>query len=90
MDVWRRIATYTDGTEVQEGDRIRYRQAPGGLLPASPDWCEGVAGKMREFVESPDRAREATSNGIDVEELMLICDDGSRRSIVGHIVERVQ
>lgn len=35
-------ATYTDGTPVQEGDRVRYRQTPGGLLSRG-GWTEGVA-----------------------------------------------
>ena len=35
-------ATYTDGTPVQQGDSIRYHQAPGGLLPHG-DWDYGTA-----------------------------------------------
>lgn len=36
-------ALYTDGTPVMEGDRIRSRQQPGGILPPAPE-TEGVAG----------------------------------------------
>lgn len=42
---WRKArenVTYTDGTRVQEGDSIRYHQAPGGLM-ARGDWRYGVA-----------------------------------------------
>lgn len=42
---WRKArenVTYTDGTRVQEGDNIRYHQAPGGLMPHG-DWRYGVA-----------------------------------------------
>jgi hypothetical protein len=38
-------ATYTDGSPVIKGDRIRYRQQPGGILPASMEWKKGVASK---------------------------------------------
>ena len=88
MTIHRRIATYTDGTEVSEGDRIRYRQAPGGLMAPSAEWVEGVAVKMQEFVDDPDRRQRALENGIDVDELVLDAGDGGRYSIVSHIVER--
>lgn len=38
----RENVTYTDGTQVREGDHIRYHQAPGGLLPHG-NWRYGVA-----------------------------------------------
>lgn len=88
MTIHPRIATYTDGDEVIEGDRIRYRQAPGGLMAPSSDWLEGVAVKMQEFADDPERRRRALDNGIDVDELVLDAGDGGRYSIVGHIVER--
>lgn len=46
------IARYTDGTPVEEGDRIRYRQAPGGILPASGGWTYGVA---RKYPHAPEQ-----------------------------------
>lgn len=41
---WRdsRIVTYTDGSLVKQGDRIRYHQAPGGIL-AHGKWQYGTA-----------------------------------------------
>lgn len=45
VQAWRKArenVTYTDGTRVQEGDAIRYHQAPGGLMPHE-DWRYGVA-----------------------------------------------
>jgi len=52
-----RIATYTDGTPVLIGDTIRYRQQPGGLLPASPEWTYGIAAYFPPNHEGPGRAR---------------------------------
>jgi hypothetical protein len=34
---------YADGEVVREGDKIRYRQAPGGMLPRSEAWTYGTA-----------------------------------------------
>lgn len=38
-----RIPVYADGTVVRVGDKIRYRQAPGGVLPRSEAWTYGTA-----------------------------------------------
>ena len=73
-------AYYTDGTPVQEGDRVRYHQAFGGLM-APPRhfingewtlWHEGIASKYPPHQERRDEmlafiAREGY--GIDPDEL---------------------
>ncbi len=53
-----RNPVYTDGTVVVEGDSIRYRQRPGGVLPASENWTYGVAAK-RELAEGEREMMEA-------------------------------
>jgi hypothetical protein len=72
-DKVQRRARYTDGAYVQEGDLIRYRQAPGGVLPASPRWDYGVA---------------ARASWEDSGELYLRNDEGRLFHIFGHVVER--
>lgn len=43
-EAWQsRIPVYADGTPVAAGDKIRYRQAPGGLLARSEAWKYGTA-----------------------------------------------
>lgn len=70
-------ARYTDGTPVSEGDRIRYRQAPGGLVPRSSAWRYGYAEKLaRPYSDSPN-------------ELYLHCIDYRWYYLVGHEIERV-
>lgn len=97
------IATYTDGTPVKIGDPIRYRQQPGGLLPAG-DWKYGVAGlfpqyqERREQLEAFNRAEGYTA--LDPDELHLVREEpiggyntGTRKAyyhIVGHIIERAE
>lgn len=41
---WResRVVTYTDGSLVKQGDKIRFHQAPGGIM-AHGDWQYGTA-----------------------------------------------
>lgn len=87
-----RIAKYTDGTSVQEGDRIRFKQASGGILPPSEEWRYGVARPDRRNPEVQElHAAYAARMGIDFnrDELYLF-DDGRYFNIVGHIVERAQ
>ncbi len=68
-----RIARYTDGTLVREGDRIRYHQAPGGMLPHG-DWRYGIA------------ARQRAADPTDPE--LYLLEDGRLYNLVGHVVER--
>lgn len=68
----RENVTYTDGSRVQEGDHIRYHQAPGGLM-AHGDWRYGVAAYMP---------------GARYQELLLLGEDGRRYGIYGHVIER--
>ena len=82
-----RIATYTDGSPVVEGDAIRYQQQPGGILPASGQWAYGIATPYPHSAES--RARMlAYGSTLDPDELTLRTESGRYLGIVGHIVER--
>ncbi len=96
------IALYTDGTPVQPGDKIRYRQQPGGLLPAG-DWKEGIAALFPHTPEAVERIRKYNeSHGgetlLDPDELHLQREEpvggystATRTAyyhIAGHIVER--
>ena len=95
------VSTYTDGTPVKIGDRIRYRQQPGGLLPAG-DWKEGVAAIPPWYLEPEKRARMIAFNeregylALDPDEIHMEALDnpGTRYErtayymIAGHIVER--
>lgn len=90
------IATYTDGSEVAEGDSIRYHQAPGGLMPHG-DWQYGVA---RKFPRSPEEVERMLAFNeregflaLDPDELHLhnVDTQGRDRYYMiagGHIVER--
>lgn len=72
----RQDVTYTDGTPVQEGDRIRYHQAPGGLM-AHGDWRYGVAVRL-------------PVPHVDSWELVLRGnDDGRHYGLYGHVIETV-
>lgn len=87
-----RIATYIDGSEVKEGDKIRYRQAPGGLLASSGEWRYGVAFKRPIVPEELARIRAFNEKQgyvlLDPDELYL--KEGNRLYyIVGHQVEKV-
>lgn len=68
------LPRYTDGTQVTAGDRVRYRQAPGGILPPSTEWRYGTA------VVSDHCSGT----------LVLAADDGRRYNLLGHIIERVE
>lgn len=92
-----RTPTYTDSTEVKEGDKIRYRQAPGGLLPASPEWTYGVATTYprsegeRERMEAFNRSQGYIA--LDPDELVLCADESYGKgkvyyNIYSHIIER--
>lgn len=77
VKAWRKArenVTYMDGTRVQEGDHIRYHQAPGGLMPHG-DWRYGVA------VPDPDP---------NYGELVLRADNGRHYGLFGHVIERAQ
>lgn len=73
------IARYTDGTPVEEGDSIRYHQAPGGILPASTEWKYGTARKyphtpeQRARIDAYNEAQAAKGLGsmLDPDELHL-------------------
>lgn len=71
-------AFYTDGTPVSPGDRIRYQQAPGGLLPPGETWRYGVAVVASDEHTWPGRRPT------------LLMDDqsGGLYNITGHIIER--
>jgi len=66
-------AFYTDGSEVKEGDRVRYHQTPGGLLSpetnldGSIKWHEGIAEKYPRSDE--ERARLLERGIMDPDEL---------------------
>lgn len=72
---------YTDGTAVRVGDRIRYHQAPGGLMAPASDadgyvWTYGVAVALGpEYGSRPN-------------ELHLEAANGRRYGIYGHVIER--
>lgn len=80
-------ATYTDGTNVKAGDRIRYRQAPGGVLPPSRDWKHGVAAVFPPY-QKPETAEIMRKFGMDPDELCLRTSEGRYFDIGGHEVER--
>jgi hypothetical protein len=63
-----------DRTPVLAGDHIRYRQAPGGILPASPTMTAGIA--------------VTPKNGGRPGELYLQAPNGVAYGIFGHIIER--
>lgn len=75
----RENVTYTDGTRVQEGDHIRYHQAPGGLMPHG-DWRYGVAARLPE---------DRQSRGFRIDELHLLDAEGGYYGLYGHVIERV-
>lgn len=74
----RENVTYTDGTPVAEGDRIRYHQAPGGLM-AHGDWRYGVAARLPESHQG---------RRFPINELHLLADDGFHYNLYGHVIER--
>ncbi len=73
-------ATYTDGTPVVEGDKVRYHQQPGGMM-AHGDWRYGVAATYPEQVANPGKWQDAN-------ELYLRDDKGSYYGMTGHVIER--
>lgn len=92
----RGTVTYTDGTPVRAGDRIRYHQAPGGLLPPPSDgrgnvaWREGVAIPLSERDNpTPERRAQMIGYGIDPDELVLRDRDGRCYGLLGHVIERL-
>lgn len=77
-------AKYTDGTPVQEGDRVRYHQTPGGLLPPG-DWREGVA---VPYPYPEDRREGLIAAGVDPDELHVF-DGEHYYHAAPHIIERL-
>ncbi len=93
------IARYTDGTIVQEGDRVHYHQHTGGLLApeANADgtikWHEGIAAKYPPYQE---RREELLARGfIDPDELHCKVFepaspwDSGYMHMAPHIIERL-
>ena len=77
---WRAaLVLYTDGTPVQAGDRIRYHQAPGGMLPHG-DWVYGVAPHLPE--------EQRYRRGFAIDELYLLTDNGRMLGLASHVIER--
>ena len=70
-----RVPRYTDETLVAAGDKIRYHQAPGGLLPAG-EWREGTA------VTDPNLSGVGGT-------LIMEDDRGRRYNLLGHVIERL-
>jgi hypothetical protein len=96
--VWMRRPTYSDGSLVVEGDRLRYHQALGGMMPPGADengdiWNYGVAVKIPAYASDSDRRERAASHGRDVDELVLRCESGpykgSHCNLFGHVIERI-
>ena len=99
-------ARYTDGTPVQEGDRVRYHQSLGGLMspPSNPDgsikWYTGTATTFPPYQEDRDamlarRARDG--GGTDPDELYCKYDEGQGWMGAGeyghmapHVIERLE
>lgn len=77
-------ALYTDNTPVVEGDRIRAKQQPGGLLPPG-GWREGIAVPFPNHVEN---AEAVSGAGMDPFELHLF-DGKGYMHIAPHIIERL-
>lgn len=67
-----------EGTDepVRVGDRIRTRQYPGGLLPASQDWTYGVAAIFPRSEEELERiaAFNAAQGWIAIDPDELVCE----------------
>ena len=96
----RRTARYTDDEPVKRGDLIRYRQTPGGILPASPEWTYGVAEPFphteRELADIHAFNKAQGYIALNPDELYLTFEKAlpsgetrtTRLYIVGHIVER--
>ena len=79
-----RTANYTDGSPVQEGDRIRYHQAPGGILPPPMHYRNGKRTPWREGVATMSRRPIFGEY-----ELVLEDEQGRHYGIVGHVIERL-
>jgi hypothetical protein len=97
-------ALYTDGTPVQEGDRVRYHQCPGGLLPpeSNPDgtikWHIGTAAKYPPYVERREELQTFNAKqgylALDPDELHCKYDvrsgwGGEYGHMAPHIIERL-
>lgn len=77
---------YADGTIVRAGDRIRYKQAPGGMLPPSGDWTYGTA---EWTVARPDHHATTLDLGMDPYWMVLTAENGRKYNLPGHIIERI-
>lgn len=96
------IALYTDGTAVQEGDRVRYHQRPGGMMaPASNldgtvKWHIGTAVKLPWYQGADNVARRESASraGIDPDELACEYDErsgwqGQFGHMAPHVIEKI-
>ena len=63
----------TTGENVKTGDRVRYRQAPGGILAASENWTHG-------------KVIETDSN---LTTHILQADNGYFYNLQSHIIEKL-
>ncbi len=98
-ETWYRRATYTDGSLVMAGDKVRYHQALGGLMSPSTDldgnmWNYGTAVPIPQYQDDPERRARAADYGIDVDELVLQCESGPYKGslchLFSHVIERVE
>lgn len=67
---------YTDGALVKEGDLIRCKSHPGGIIPAKGPWAEGVAVSVNHE-EFPGFQNIALKDA-----------NGTLWRIAGHIIEK--
>ena len=67
---------YTDGTLVKDGDPIRCKSRPGGIIPAKDSWAEGVAVSINHE-EFPG-----------FQNIALKDSNGTLWRIAGHIIEK--
>jgi hypothetical protein len=76
-----RPARYTDGTLVRHGDKIRYHQAPGGLLPPGA----GADGDIWNY----GTAVEVADGEVIIEvERGPYAGPWNRCNLHGHVIER--
>lgn len=68
-----RVPRYEDGSPVREGDKIRYRQAPGGLMARDPEWKHGTAVSLTDY---------------GCERELYLAHDGRHYLIYSHEIER--
>lgn len=79
------MVDHRDGSTITEGERIRYKQKPGGFLPPNREWTYGTA---RKYVV-PEWMKDYAHPHQDPDELYLFTDDGDCLRVAHHLVERV-